>query len=77
MPADRMVIGLLVATALRVTESYRPEGERLFEDRFGRDFLPPVWRLLLLPGVRHALIATTEKRGPGARSCSPIFTVGL
>jgi protein-S-isoprenylcysteine O-methyltransferase Ste14 len=56
MPADRMVIGLLVATALRVTESYRPEGERLFEDRFGRDFLPPVWRLLLLPGVRHALI---------------------
>jgi len=66
MTADRMVIGLLVATALRATESYRPEGERIFEDHFGRDFLPPVWRLLLLPGVRHALIATTEKRGPGA-----------
>jgi methyltransferase (TIGR00027 family) len=61
-----MVIGLLAATTLRVTESYRPEGERILEDRFGRDFLPPVWRLLLLPGVRHALIAVTERRGPGA-----------
>jgi methyltransferase (TIGR00027 family) len=66
MTADRMVIGLLVATALRATESYRPEEERLLKDRFGRDFLPPLWRLLLLPGVRHALIATTERRGPGA-----------
>jgi len=66
MTADRMVIGLLVATALRATESYRPEEERLLKDRFGRDFLPRLWRLLLLPGVRHALIATTERRGPGA-----------
>ena len=66
MTTDRMVIGLLAATALRVTESYRPEGERILEDRFGRDFLPPVWRLLLLPGVRHALMAVTERRGPGA-----------
>jgi methyltransferase (TIGR00027 family) len=66
MTADRMVIGLLAATTLRVAESYRPEGERILEDRFGRDFLPPVWRLLLLPGVRHALIVVTERRGPGA-----------
>lgn len=66
MAADRMVIGLLVATVLRATESYRPEEKRLIEDRFGRDFLPPGWRLLLLPGVRHALIAATERRGPGA-----------
>ena len=61
-----MVIGLLAATALRVTESYRPDGERVIEDRFGRDFLPPVWHLLLLPGIRQALIALTERRGPGA-----------
>ena len=66
MTADRMVVGLLAATALRVTESYRPDGERVIEDRFGRDFLPPVWRPLFLPGVRHALIALTERRGPGA-----------
>ena len=66
MTTDRMVIGLLAATALRVTESYRPDGERVIEDRFGRDFLLPVWRPLLLPGVRHALIALTERRGPGA-----------
>lgn len=67
MADDRMVIGLLGATALRVTELYRPEGERVLEDHFGRDFLPPVWRLLLLPGIRHALMAMTERRGPGAR----------
>lgn len=66
MTTDRMVIGLLAATALRVTESYRPDGKRIIEDRFGRDFLPLVWRLLFLPGVRHALIALTERRGPGA-----------
>jgi len=66
MATDRMVIGLLAATALRVTESYRPEEERIIEDRFGRDFLPPVWRLLLLPGVRQALMAMTDRRGPGA-----------
>ena len=66
MTTDRMVIGLLVATALRATESYRSEGERIIQDRFGRDFLPPVWRPLFLPGVRHALIALAERRGPGA-----------
>ena len=66
MATDITVMGLLGATALRVTESYHPNGERILEDRFGRDFLPPAWRLLLLPGVRHALMALTERRGPGA-----------
>ncbi len=63
---QQMVIGLLLATALRVTELYRPEKERLFEDLFGRRFIPPLWRLPLLPGLRQALLAVLERRGPGS-----------
>jgi len=60
--------GLAVA-AVRAIESYRPEKERLFEDRFARRFLPPVWRgiieLLRLPGLGSAVLAMRERQFPG------------
>jgi len=63
---DRIATGLLVATALRLTDMSRPPEERVFEDPFGRKFLPPLFRVFLLPGVRHLLLAVTERRMPGA-----------
>ncbi len=59
----------LAAAAVRAIESYRPEKERLFEDRFARRFLPPVWRgiieLLRLPGLGSAVLAMRERQFPG------------
>jgi methyltransferase (TIGR00027 family) len=66
MKPDRIATGLLLATALRLSEMYRPEAERIIEDDFGRSFLTPLFRGFLLPGMRHGLIALVEKRGPGA-----------
>ena len=57
--------GLLFATALRATESLRPEEERIYDARFTYKLLPPAWRGLLLPGIRHALIALLSARAPG------------
>jgi methyltransferase (TIGR00027 family) len=59
-------IGMTVMAFSRVAESLRPAEERLFDDRFSRVLLPGVWQLLLLPGLRHALLALAERRGPGA-----------
>jgi methyltransferase (TIGR00027 family) len=50
---------------LRAVESYRPEQERLFDDRFSRDLMPGVRKVFLLPGLRHAMLALTEWAGPG------------
>jgi len=58
--------GLTVMALIRAIESYRPERDRLFDDRFSRGLLPGSWRAFLLPGVRHALLALGERRGPGA-----------
>ncbi|HUT69504.1 MAG TPA: class I SAM-dependent methyltransferase [Desulfatiglandales bacterium] len=50
---------------LRAVESYHPEQERLFNDRFSRGLMPGLWKVFLLPGLRHALVALTEQVGPG------------
>ena len=63
---DRIATGLLVATALRLTDMSRAPEERVLEDPFGREFLPPLFRVLLLPGVRHLLVSVTERRIPGS-----------
>jgi methyltransferase (TIGR00027 family) len=62
---DRIATGLLVATVLRLTDMSRPPEKRVLNDPFGRQFLPPAFRLLLLPGVRQALIAFTRHRMAG------------
>jgi methyltransferase (TIGR00027 family) len=50
---------------LRAVESYHPEQERLFDDHFSRGLMPGLWKIFLLPGLRHALVALTERVGPG------------
>ena len=50
---------------LRAVESYRPEQERLFDDQFSRNLLSGVWKVFLLPGIRHAMVALTELVSPG------------
>jgi methyltransferase (TIGR00027 family) len=50
---------------LRAVESYHPEQERLFNDRFSRGLMPGLWKAFLLPGLRHAIVALTERVGPG------------
>jgi methyltransferase (TIGR00027 family) len=56
---------LLVANALRLTDMSRAPEKRVLEDPFGREFLPPLFRVFLLPGVSHLLLAMTERRIPG------------
>ena len=50
---------------LRAVESYHPERERLFNDRFSCGLMPGLWKVFLLPGLRHAIVALTERTGPG------------
>jgi methyltransferase (TIGR00027 family) len=50
---------------LRAAEFYQPEHERLFHDPFSRRLLPGLWKFFLLPGLRQAMIAMTDKVGPG------------
>jgi methyltransferase (TIGR00027 family) len=50
---------------LRAVESYHPEQERLFNDRFSRGLIPGLWKVFLLPVLRHAIVALTERVGPG------------
>lgn len=57
--------GLAVATALRATEAFRSANERIFDARFDYALLPTFWRALLLPGIRHVLVALIEKFGMG------------
>lgn len=55
----------LTLAFLRALESYRPEPERLFDDRFSRGLMPGLWKVSLLPGFRHAIVALMEENAPG------------
>jgi len=55
----------LILAYLRAIESYRPERERLFDDRFSRDLMPLSSKISLLPGFRHAIVAMMEANVPG------------
>ena len=69
-----MVPGTVSQTALgtaigRAIESYRPERDRLFRDRFAMGFLPlkyrVIVRLLRVPVLGRALLAMRERQVPG------------
>lgn len=59
----------LGTTAGRAIELYRPESDRLFEDRFAMEFLPLMYRaivrLLQVPVLGTALLAKRERQLPG------------
>ncbi len=55
----------LTLAYLRSVESFRPERERLFDDRFSRDLLPRSWKISLLPGLRQTIVALMEANIPG------------
>ena len=68
--------GLAAATAIRATEAFRPADERIFDARFDYALLPTFWRALLLPGIRHVLVALIEKFAmgtPGMLFCRTRF----
>ena len=67
MKEDRAIptVPALKLAFLRAVESYQPEHERLFDDRFSRGLMPGLWKVFLLPGLRHAIVALTELVGPG------------
>ena len=69
-------MGLVVATVIRATEMVYPEHKRIYDARFDYALLSPVWKVLLLPGVRSVLIALIEKFAmgtPGMLSCRTKF----
>jgi methyltransferase (TIGR00027 family) len=49
----------------RAVESYMPEPKRLFDDSFSRDLMPGLWKVFFFPGLRQAVIALSERVGPG------------
>ncbi len=59
----------LGTAAGRAIESYRPESDRLFEDRFAMGFLPfmhrAIVRLLQVPVLGKVLLAKRERQIPG------------
>ena len=59
----------IATAATRVVEMYFPEDQRLFNDPFALKLLPFGWqvvfRLVYLPGLRHAVLALRERRMPG------------
>jgi methyltransferase (TIGR00027 family) len=59
----------LGTTAARAIESCRPEGNRLFEDRFAMEFLPAAYRAIVrisrVPLIGPTLLALRERRIPG------------
>ncbi len=68
--------GLEVATALRATEAFQPTTQRIYDAQFDYAVLHPLTRLLLLPGVRHVIIAALEKWAmgtPGMLLCRSRF----
>jgi len=70
MKPNNAEMSALAAASIRAIESYRPEGERLFEDHFTRSLMPPFWhavvKLLSLPGLGDAVLAIRERQFPGA-----------
>ena len=57
-------MGLVAATAIRATEMSYPEHKRIYDARFDYALLSPVWKGVLLPGVRSGLIALIDKLIP-------------
>jgi methyltransferase (TIGR00027 family) len=59
----------LGAAVLRAVESYRPHGERLFDDSVSMALLPPFWRgvirLLKAAALLEPLLALRERQFPG------------
>ncbi len=69
-------MGLVVATAIRATEMVYPEHKRIYDARFDYALLSPVWKVLLLPGVRSVIIGMLEKFAmgtPGMLFCRTRF----
>ncbi len=69
-------LGLEMATALRATEMAQPEEKRVYDARFDYAVLHPLGRLLLLPGVRHLIVAALQKWAmgtPGMLFCRTRF----
>jgi methyltransferase (TIGR00027 family) len=69
-------MGLVVATVIRATEMVYPEHKRIYDARFDYALLSPVWKGILLPGIRSVLIALLEKFAmgtPGMLFCRTRF----
>jgi methyltransferase (TIGR00027 family) len=69
-------MGLVVATAIRATEMVYPEHKRIYDARFDYALLSPVWKGVLLPGVRSVIIGMLEKFAmgtPGMLFCRTRF----
>jgi methyltransferase (TIGR00027 family) len=58
-------LGFYSATAIRATEAFYSEEDRIYDARFDYKVLPPFWRGLLIPGVRHVIVALLAKGGMG------------
>jgi methyltransferase (TIGR00027 family) len=72
MKTDMLVLGLLGATAIRATESFRPKEQQLFDASLMRQLLPPLARVFLLPGLRHLVLgvmSAAEVGGLGMILC--------
>ncbi len=69
MKSDGASFSALGPAALRAAESYQPEAERLFDDRFTIGLLPPLWqlviRLMRIPSLRNSLLKMRERQFPG------------
>ena len=68
--------GLEVATAIRATEMFHPAAKRIYDARFDYAVLHPLARLLLLPGVRHSIVAALQRWAmgtPGMLVCRSRF----
>jgi methyltransferase (TIGR00027 family) len=59
----------IATAAIRAVETYRPEGERLYEDRVALDLLPLIWQAFIRPMrfgvVRRALLGYRDRQFPG------------
>jgi methyltransferase (TIGR00027 family) len=69
-------MGLVVATAIRATEIVYPEHQRIYDARFDYALLSPVWKVIMLPGIRNILVGILEKFAmgtPGMLVCRTRF----
>lgn len=69
MKPSSAILSAAAPAIIRVIESYRPEKESLFDDRFTRGLLPPLFRvifdLLRVPLLGTAVLAIRERQWPG------------
>lgn len=69
-------LGFDLSTALRATEAFRPEHERICDASFDVKMLSTLWRTLLLPGARTFVagyLATVAMGTPGMLFCRTRF----